>query len=68
MSQITFILTKPISEFLYPVYEGFDILKAAASIRMEMFHHKIKVISQNISVICTNPESSETRAYPRNME
>ena len=50
------LLIKPFSDPSYPVNWGIVILEETTPIRIEMFHHRTKVITQNNFVlICSDP-------------
>ncbi len=56
MIHIILILIKPFGDPSRPVDGGTVILEETTPIRIEMFHHRIKVINQNNFVlICINP-------------
>lgn len=49
-------LIKPFSDTLYPMDGGILILEETTLIRTEMFHHRIKVMTQkNFVLICSGP-------------
>ncbi len=56
MIHIIFILIKPFSDPSCPADGGIVILEETTPIRIEMFHHRIKVTTQNNFVlICSDP-------------
>ena len=56
MIHIIFILIKPFSDPSCPMDGSIVILEETTPIRIEMFHHRIKVITQNNFVlICSDP-------------
>ena len=56
MIHIIFILIKPFSDPSCPMDGGIVILEETTPIRIEMFHHRIKVITQNnFGLICSDP-------------
>ena len=56
MIHIIFILIQPFSDPSCFIDEGIVILEETAPIRIEMFYHRIKVITQNNFVlICSDP-------------
>ncbi len=56
MIHIIFMLIKPVSDPSFPVDGGIVILEETTPVRIEMFHHRIKVITQNNFVlICSDP-------------
>lgn len=49
----------PFSELLYPVDGDIPILEETATIKIEMFHHRIKIIS-SLSQYCSTAREHKT--------
>jgi hypothetical protein len=47
MVYIVFMLIKPFSDLSYPVDGGIIILEETTPIRIDIIHHRLKVITQN---------------------